>query len=950
MDPQFQLDIDPRFKPVPLWAWNGDMTEARIRETLADFARLGFGGGFIHPRPGLVTEYLSDRWFDLCRCAQSTARELGMEIHIYDENSYPSGFAGGHVLNCHSHLRLQKLVCTSSLEPPKGERIRSFHFGATQLAIEIQETDSSGWYAGKTYVDILNPETGMRFFELTHQRYCRELDCEGLMVFTDEPSVMDYSRGALPWSQALEAAFLVDHGYNLARNLEHLFVDFDSDSRAVRYDFQSTLMSLFSRSFTAPLAERCGAEGLRLTGHLHEHEWPCPRYHANTMFALAEFEIPGIDLLGFQFDPGDRTSSGRWLLTVLEAASVAAQLGKDLVACEAYGGGGYQAGLQDFKKLGDFVLAGGINVIVPHMSYETMVGARKYDWPQTLSDHAPFWEDCEPLQLHQARVATFLSEGVSMARTLVLHPTATGWLDWTPDSEICGRNTEIPVPTEKLRTEHSAFLLSLADTYLDFHLGDEWILARWARVEGGEILVGSQRYDQVIVPPMMETIRSDTLNLLGEFAAAGGAVVLAGAPPTRMDGRESTAPKEAFDSMALSSSISYSDLMLVGANRDGSVPTGLCCARRQTSEGIRWFVANPWDQEVEVSLDFGCPSLIEVDSLTGGGKLVDPRQHIVFAPGHHRLFQEHRTPVPVREPSSELKIPIIISHVERLHPNVLPVDCCSLSVGGESWESDGTIVQNQRLWKSAGETGDPWEWGVQFKSEIVDRLYSAEIQFGTSYTFSSKANYSVKIAAERPHLYEAFFNGQPMNFEGAPFFDEEMRRSEPVETRLGLNEVRFVCHQFGHSCEIAPIWVLGDFAIRNGFLEPSCRLGLGPWGDQGLENYPWTLQYRGSFRQPRDGDLFLQVDGTGISSGEVRIDGQVVSKIWQSLEMIDLGPSLCGAHEIEIHLRGSLRNLFGPFGVFGLPGPWSWYEAASRKERSQTMVHTRVSGFYIVLK
>ncbi len=52
---------------------------------------------FIHPRPGLITEYLSDNWFDLYKYTVDKGKELGMKVWIYDENSYPSGFAGGHV-------------------------------------------------------------------------------------------------------------------------------------------------------------------------------------------------------------------------------------------------------------------------------------------------------------------------------------------------------------------------------------------------------------------------------------------------------------------------------------------------------------------------------------------------------------------------------------------------------------------------------------------------------------------------------------------------------------------------------------------------------------------------------------------------------------------------------------------------------------------------------------
>ena len=75
----------------------GPAGEARITKMLEDYARIGFGGAFLHPRPGLITEYLSPRWFELIRHAVSECKRLGLVPYLYDENSYPSGVGGGHV-------------------------------------------------------------------------------------------------------------------------------------------------------------------------------------------------------------------------------------------------------------------------------------------------------------------------------------------------------------------------------------------------------------------------------------------------------------------------------------------------------------------------------------------------------------------------------------------------------------------------------------------------------------------------------------------------------------------------------------------------------------------------------------------------------------------------------------------------------------------------------------
>ena len=107
------------FRSAPLWVWNDRVTEEEIRTELADFKAHGIGGVFIHPRPGLITPYLSAEWLSLCRTAVETGKSLGLKVWIYDENSYPSGFAGGHVPAAMPDAVRSGLRMTRSQGPPK---------------------------------------------------------------------------------------------------------------------------------------------------------------------------------------------------------------------------------------------------------------------------------------------------------------------------------------------------------------------------------------------------------------------------------------------------------------------------------------------------------------------------------------------------------------------------------------------------------------------------------------------------------------------------------------------------------------------------------------------------------------------------------------------------------------------------------------------------------------
>ena len=106
-----------QYSTGPLWVWNDMLTEAQIRATLRDLAGQHVNQVWVHPRPGLMTPYLGKDWFRLWKVALDEAERLDMNVWIYDENSYPSGFAGGLVPEAMPESRGQGLHFTESDQP-----------------------------------------------------------------------------------------------------------------------------------------------------------------------------------------------------------------------------------------------------------------------------------------------------------------------------------------------------------------------------------------------------------------------------------------------------------------------------------------------------------------------------------------------------------------------------------------------------------------------------------------------------------------------------------------------------------------------------------------------------------------------------------------------------------------------------------------------------------------
>ncbi|MBP1667380.1 MAG: hypothetical protein H6Q23_2240, partial [Bacteroidetes bacterium] len=66
------------YTTAPFFVWNYKITKEEIDKYMTDFKNSGSSQVFVHPRPGLITEYLSDEWFDLFKYTVEKGRELGM--------------------------------------------------------------------------------------------------------------------------------------------------------------------------------------------------------------------------------------------------------------------------------------------------------------------------------------------------------------------------------------------------------------------------------------------------------------------------------------------------------------------------------------------------------------------------------------------------------------------------------------------------------------------------------------------------------------------------------------------------------------------------------------------------------------------------------------------------------------------------------------------------------
>ncbi len=976
------------YRPMPQWSWNGDLTEARIVEQLTQFAAQGCGGLFTHARPGHFNGYMSEQWLHLWAFALEQAARLNLEFHIYDEFMCPAGHAGGLVISEHPHLVAQELTLVpwAGLQKrPSGEVLSFFEIRSSGtvapltdsearkaspqkpiLALMLKPLDARAGYGGFPFPDLTRRESTAAFIASTHARYaarCGEhfssQPRQGgtRFMFSDEPYLV--GAGGLPMSHHLLKTFRQDHGYDLQEHLTELCFS-QQASAEVRFDYWWTVNRLFNENFMQPMAAWCEAHDLLFTGHLMEHEWPSPRSHPSAMASLRYMHAPGTDLLGFQFEATTPEKNGIYLLNLMEIRSVKQQLGREWMLVETCGGGGYETAYDMFKPLEDLVLAFGFNVIDPHLSHQTLSGMRKYDWPQTLSDHSPWWAYYRPHAEHIARANAALSQGREHVRVLVLHPTTSAWLHYTaPVFQLEASASDKAF--QHIRQSQIDVVLALYGQQVDFDLGDELIMEELGNVEDGKLSVGAQSYEAVVLPPAMENWTTSTLQLMTAYVETGGHIYALRPAPARVQGRHSEAPRalqaqyseqwHVFETVdELVQALREAVPPRLSAPKGKPLPASLCWRRVDLGEqGLLFYFCNPWAATLETDVCLPGQALQALDTATGDMHAVPVQQedngliaHLSLPPRAHALWlcdtQLRANVQPVQAaPTSKTPIPLELISAERRAPNLLMLDYCDVQAYGRTLQGVNTLHADSVNWRWQGFERNPWQQAHQFKRSRIDEpmdpnsACQIRYHFFVDETVPQAARDTFRLGVERLWLYKAHLNGHPLATQDAPqWFDEDMRAVHIGDAvQSGENVLTLDATPFHILCEIMPIYLLGDFALApaaHGFsVVPARPLDLGTWSQYGICFYPDAVRYLFRFALDTDAeDLHLCLGPWAGSVAAIALDDTDMGVVMHPPYTLALGKACVGAHTLAVDIVGNVKNMMGPHHAEGLPGSWTW--------------------------
>lgn len=956
------------FSTGPLWVWNDLLTETQVRQGLRDLAAQQVRQVWVHPRPGLLTPYLGEDWFRMWSAALDEAAKLDMNVWIYDENSYPSGFAGGLVPEALPDSRNTSLRAKETQKAPviDADTIAVFQINGDTFAdvtakIRANETlgggrfltifrvyaESSPWYAGKWYVDLLKPGVTEKFLEVTlepyRRRYAAEFGKRIPGVFTDEPNL--FVPTGLPWTDDLPKRFEERWGHPLIENLPCLFRPI-GEWRHFRHDFFQLVLELFIDRWAKPYHDYCAKHGLEFTGHYWEHGWPNVAHGPDSMAMYAWHQRPAIDILFNQYKEDTNAQFGN-VRSVRELASVANQTGAKRTLCETYGGGGWDLRFEDMKRIGDWIYALGVNTLNEHIAPVTMRGARKRDYPQFFTTHEPWWDGYHTLERYFTRLSLALSAGKQHNGILILEPTTTAWLH---------QSAFDPSQKETLAAIGSSYfelLMSLERAQIPYDIGSEDILARMGSMDRGALRVGHATYTAFVIPPMTESLNAKTVDLLSALAANGASIFACGDPPPLVDGQPSDAPAilsksriwhrvEPGDLAARLAEIDSSPLRIHRAEDDPGI---LFQHRRSLDLGELLFLVNTsidhpttgtiatkgfhgvecWDPHTgkisPASFERAADALTTAFTLPPCGSLL-----LLFT-------KEHRDPLPSAAVKWAALSPVGPMRARRLQPNVLTLDFVDVAANGQTLKATYCPNAGDFAFKQFGLHGNPANRGVQFRDEWITKQFPPDSGFEASYHFNIEGTppNSLRAVIERADLYAIECNGKPLKpIAGQSWLEPAFHVIDvSAAATTGANVLTIRAKPLTIYQELEPAYLLGDFMLRPadaGFTIVAAAPDLADpttkWNAAGLPLYGHDVAYVQTFRLDKvAGRYRVELPSWNGSVARVRVNGEAAGFIGWQPYWLDVTPHIrAGENTIEVVLSGTLKNTLGPHHIPDLRG------------------------------
>jgi len=978
------------YRGAPFWAWNNKLDKDELLWQIDQLKKMGFGGFHMHVRTGMATEYLSPEYMEIIGACIEKARKENMLAWLYDEDRWPSGAAGG-IVTKNPKYRIQHLLLTrfpygtpADTVPGKyaratfgrcenGELIACFDVTLDEngsienyklidkddnaCGIKLyaySETALSGdpWYNNQSYINTLDPQSMSEFIGVTYEKYKKhcEKDFGSLIpaIFTDEPqfsqmmaltNAFEEKDITLPWTYDIEETYKAAYNESLISRLPELLWNLsDGRTSAARYRYHNHITERFSFSFAKQCGAWCAQNNIMLTGHMNGEETLESQTLTvgEAMRSLHYFQLPGIDMLC------DR----REFTTAKQAQSAARQNGCKGVLSELYGVTNWNFDFRGHKLQGDWQAVLGVTVRVPHLSWVSMNGEAKRDYPSTFNYQSPWYKEYPYIEDHFARVASAMTRGKAVCRAAVIHPIESFWLHWGPRDKTALIRKDMD---EKFINLCNWLLLGL----IDFDYICESTLPQLCKtqeIRGKYFPAGEMNYDTVIIPPLV-TMRKTTLERLETFGKNGGRIILLANAPEYIDGLKCDDGKKL---LKISQKVNFEKLEILNALNDireieiryksGSPADDLLYQLKEEPDGSRWlFIAhafNPKNPDLPAGDDIrinirgkwsaelyntikGEIKALPVDSHNGWSNVIQPFcEHdsllikLEKSAAHTQTRNTAKSFDITRGGNKNRVTPAIrfcgASPVTLEEPNVLLLDMAEFALDQQDYRPKEEILRLDNIlraelkWPARRDAvAQPW----------AENDTSAPFTLKLRFSFESEIQLNgAELALENTAESTVTLNGEKAGKVYGFYADKCIGKVSLPAIRKGTNILE-VSFPYGKKINAEAMYLLGDFGVKvSGVIctitEPVRALSFGDITNQGLPFYGGNIVYHLETEITGDNPA-IQITNYRGHLLKILLDGKDLGPLVFSPYEIEFPAIEKGRHKIDIIFYGSRINTFG---------------------------------------
>ena len=964
------------YRGTPFWAWNCKLEKDELLRQIDIFKEMGFGGYHIHVRTGMQTKYLSEEYFDLVKSCINKSKENEMLTWLYDEDRWPSGSAGGYVTKDERYrarclvfttvpkeeYKIQKQIVISRSMGSRTEKSellccydvvldedgylkeyrrieKDEEVKGVKWYAYIDVHQPSSWFNNQTYVDTLNKDAIKKFVEITHEAYKKEVSEEFdktiPAIFTDEPQFTakgrlnnsnDRSDVFLPWTNDIPQTYQEVYNADIFDTLPELFWDMKDKVSSARYNYHDHISERFAEAFADTCGQWCEENSIALTGHMMEEDSLEKQTGAlgDCMRSYRSFHIPGIDVLVNTYA----------YTTAKQAQSAVHQYGREAMMSELYGATGWDYDFRGHKIQGDWQAALGVTVRVPHLSWVSMEGEAKRDYPASISYQSSWYKEYSYIEDHFSRINTCMTRGKPVVKVAVVHPVESLWLHWGPRDKTSLMNESMDENFKNIATW-------LLEGSIDFDYISESLLPSLCNKGSNPLKVGEMEYDAVLVP-QCETLRSTTFEILEQFASDGGKLIIVGNAPEYENAIESDRGKK-LSLLAKCISFDRHDvLMSLEENRtitirddNGNLTNNLIYALRQDNDCKWLFVAHdrdPYNKDMSACTN----AIITVKGHyvpliynTLNGEIYEAEYKykgddtVIRKPmfscdslllklcNGKKEYQKKDNDIVV--PMSAYTLPDFVDYTLD-EKNVLLLDRCEFKVDDGEWNAKEEVLKADNIARKMLSMpvripGIAQPWAVE--SEIPEHTLTMK------FTVNSTIDYEgALLAIERAHEAEIKFNGADVDNTAVGWFVDKSIKTVNLPKIVKGENIIEIKIPIGEKTHTEWMYILGDFGVNvNGkYTEITAmpeKIAFSDLVTQGFPFYGGAITYHVDI-ETKNGQAEFCVPQYRGAMIKVYVDGKDVGEIVYPPYKILLKDLSDGKHTVDLKLYLTRYNCFGP--------------------------------------